>query len=896
MDRAIRHMGSDRQQVYERPLLASKLAIPPAPPSMVHRPRLHEALSAAIRSPVTLLSASPGWGKTALLSSWARDEGVRRAVAWLTLEGADEGDRFWSYLHAALSSATVDGPDAALPVPGAGQDDAYLTELAHALSGLARPLVLILDDVQEIRDPLVLHGLEFLVRHAGERLRLVLSSRADPALPLQRWRVSGELTELRTRDLSFLDAETAQLLALEGHHLDDAQIEALHARAEGWPAGLRLAALALRTCPNSEEFVDQFAGDHGNIADYLHDEVLSGQTPAIRDVLLSTSIVERVCGGLIDALTGRTDGEQVLAGLEHANTFVVALDGGQVWYRYHHLFGDLLLAALNREAPERILHLHHRAASWHASFGQPSAALRHALAAGEWTYATDILVAHWHELAVCGRTDAQRTALPPPREAEVRADPQLALAYAADRLNAGDPRGTHVYLRLAADHRHLLAEVHQERFGLMAAAFRLAEAQLAGDVADVQSLAPQLLTRAGTVADPTHGDDGARAIALSALGIARLSVGDIDAAEEALSSGLAAARRSGLSCPRRACSAHLALLRAVRGQLRLAERAAQAAIAAPPCPGQDQAVHNVHAYVALASVHYQRNELDDAERYLDLATHTGDAEPEPVVFAAILLLRAWLLQAQGDVVHGRQLLFAGREHLDDRAPSSYFDDWLLAAEADLRTAGGHPDGARELLLPLIAARRTSAPLVLALARSHLRDANPRDATRVLRDWDADPAVDRILWLKLDGKLLEVLTAHGLGEARQADRMLEDVLRLAEPEGCRRIFVQGGPPLRELLLDHLDSGTAHWALLTGLIESTEPSLPPDRLVEPLSEPLSSRELTVLRYLQSLLSNAEIAAELSLSVHTVKSHVRNIYRKLAVTRRRDAVLRARALRLL
>jgi LuxR family maltose regulon positive regulatory protein len=483
------------------PLLGTKLAIPREPPALIDRPRLRQAVEAGLDKPVLLVSAGPGWGKTTLLSAWAHSTMTGYVIAWLTVEPADVGRQFWRYVHAALTAAGARGSDGEqLPAPRAASDDGYLILLVDALAAMAAPAVLILDDVQVLTDTQTLAGLGFLVRHAGTRLRLVLATRSKPALPLQRWRIRGELSELPAAQLAFTESEAKALLVRDDDAnvgaLGDQQVATLHARTEGWPAGLRLAELSMHDAPDRNRYVDQFGGGHGTVCDYLTDEVFALQTAETQDTLICSSILSRVCGELLDSLTGRSDGERMLAEFEHANAFVMPLGGREGWYRYRRLFGDLLFAQLHRQAPDRISDLHRRAAAWYVATGRHLLALRHALAGHDVAHASEVLAAHWHEFALAGDGDALRTPLPPPPLDAVRVDPAVALAYAADRLDIGDHFGATTFLRLADSHRHLVPSEDKERFALIVSAFRLTEAHLRGEVADVMPLAPRHLLEA----------------------------------------------------------------------------------------------------------------------------------------------------------------------------------------------------------------------------------------------------------------------------------------------------------------------------------------------------------------------------------------------------------------
>ncbi|HEV7898438.1 MAG TPA: LuxR C-terminal-related transcriptional regulator [Planosporangium sp.] len=886
------------------PLLASKLAVPVLPNGLVTRRRLIEMLDTGVRGPLTVLTAPAGWGKTALLNAWVRAGGPVHPVTWLTVEPEDEGDRFWSYLHFALNTSGVTkGEDhQSVPAPGFVPHNVYLAQLANALARLRGPVVVVLDDFHQARDAAVPDGLEFLLRHSAGRLRLVIATRTDPALPLHRWRLSGELTELRARELAFTLTETAELLARHGVELPEGHLAALHAHTEGWPAGLRLAALAMREHPDPPRFVDLFSGDQHDIAEYLTGEVLADLPSETRYALLRTAVLERVCGGLMDALTGRTDGAQTLAELERRNAFTVPIAGEYPWYRYHRLFGELLRAELWRWAPEKVPELHRAAASWYAGHDLPSDALRHALAARDWRYATALLVEYWPALVLCRGNGALRTLVPsPPPHDAARTDPELALAYAADRLDLGDLGAAESYLRLADSHRSRLTADRRDRFTLMTAAFQLAKAQLAGDTDSVLSLAARLIALAPPT-DPTAAGVSREhasmwAIAFTARGAAHLNEGDLAAAADALGAGLAAAERAGLLCAQLLCAGKLALLRALRGELRSADSSARGALALPPCAGRCRLVSSAYAYLALAFVRYEWDRLDDAERYLELASGAADPVAEPILTAGTAIARAGVLRARGELAAGYEVLVSARRDLGTDPPR-YLRDWLTATEADLRTYYGDTDTAREVLTPLLEDRRQASPAVaVALARAYLRDDDPGAAARVLPAWAEDRNDGPPLPLRLEAGLMAAVTSRLTGDDHRASARLERVLQLAEAEGFRRLFTHGGPQLRELLVDQLDAGTAYWSTVSHALKATasapaDGALPPASLVEPLSE----RELTVLRYLQGALSNLEIASDLSLSVNTVKTHVRSIYRKLHAAHRREAVLKARQLRLL
>jgi len=865
------------------PLLRAKLAPPALPDGLVERPRLRDLLAAGARGAVTLVAAPAGWGKTVLLTSWFRT--ADGPAAWLSAEPGDTDADFWRYVAAALGAAAA----GAVPAPGEEPHGVFLARLADALARRPAPLVLVLDDLHHLRGPLT--GLDSLVRHAAGRLRLVIGSRSDPPLPLHRWRLSGDLTEIRTDQLAFTRAESAQLLARQGLVLPADRLADLHARAEGWPAGLRLAALAAGAAAGGP-------GGDDAIAEYLTREVLADQPPEIREALCRASVVERMSGDLIEALTGRSDGERLLADLARRNLFVLPVDQGT--YRYHGMFRDLLRRELRRRAPGRLADLHRRAGRWHREHGAAIDTLRHALAAGDWWDATEALTGHWPRLVVTHR-DASPAPAPSPPADVVRADPLVALACAADRLDRGDLNGVRHWLRLGEAYRRPRDDV--DPVPLIAAALALPEAELSADIPRLRGTATDLLALAAHDPRPPQGThdgpaarEAVRALALAALGAAHLAADPPATAEATLADALAAADRAELPCARLACASRLAVARAVHGGLRSAERQARAALELVECPGRSHPVYRGHAHLALAFVHLERDRLADAGAELDLAAGELDVagardRSDPTLAALVAIARALLAQAQGDLPGSYEALLSGRRALGDRRPAGYLAHWFTAVEADLRVRHGDPGVARDLLTPLAA--EASVPVATALARAHLAAGEPDAALRALPRWDSDEQA--ALSFRLDAGLLEVLAARRLGDARRAALALEAVLGLAEPEGFRLVFTRSGAPVREMLVEHLDSGTAYWFTVSDLCEAGRPAHQ-ERLSRELGEPLTERETTVLRYLQSILSTGEIAAELCVSVNTVKTHVRNIYRKLAVSRRRDAVRRARELHIL
>ncbi|MCZ7418347.1 LuxR C-terminal-related transcriptional regulator [Verrucosispora sp. WMMA2121] len=909
------------------PLLASRLA--PAVPGepMVLRPRLARLLDDAVSRPVTLLRAPAGWGKTTLLATW---RGTRQEAdpgtpmpAWVSVEAGDDPDRLWSYLGAALRSV-VDPAETPLPDRAPRPDE--LEILAAALAARDRSVVLIVDDLHRITEPAALAGLEFLLRHSEQRLRLVAAGRSGPPLAVHRLRLAGELTEIGPDDLAFTGDEIADLLTAHGVAVPAAAVARLRQRTGGWAAVLRIAALALRERPDPERWISELGADQPEIAGYLRAEPLAGLAPGDRELLRRAAIVDAVCADLAAALSGATDAEERLSTLA-ADSGLLHHDGGRpLWYRCHPLVADLLHRELTRLPVDELHDLHLRAAGWYAGNGRPAAALRHALAAGDWTAATDLFVIQWPELMPYERPAGVGPAPSPPPPEAVERDPELALACAAERALDGDVAAAVAYLRQAGGHTRRLPQPRRARFGRLVAAVELTLARLADDPQTVRAAAADLLATdgahptgdrqvggavVGSDAPPTGGgvagmrghageDADVRAVSGAALALLALDDGDLTGAASGFAEALVAARAAGRPRTELVCASRWSLVAALRGHLRAAEEAARAALALPSGQGWAALRDCGYAQLALAVVALHRDQPVEAEAHLGLA---APADGDPVPGAVAGWCRAWLRHDEGELSVGHRLLVEARDGWGVRGGE--LGAWLRAAELDLHSARGDVRTAREL-----AGDRTSEPatgasaaLAVAAARTELRAGDPRAADRLLPDWTAAPAADWPLPVRLDAALLATVLAVRAGDDRRAGRMLEQALDLAAPEDHRRPFLRAEPGVRELLAAHLDSGTAHWSLVSDLVRAVDTPAAPtggtdtaDDVVAPLDEPLTERELTILRYLQSILSNVEIAAELSVSVNTVKTHVRNIYRKLDATRRRDAVRRARQLHLI
>jgi LuxR family transcriptional regulator, maltose regulon positive regulatory protein len=873
-------------------LLTSKLTAPVPRWRPVIRQRLHGLLDEGVQGPLTLLAAPPGYGKTMLLTSWATEGRPPGPVAWVWAGPGDhQPSRFWAHVLAALRGAGVVPPGGLLDGldPRAEIGDAFLRPFVGGLFELDGPVVLILDDLHEATGQAVVSQLRFLLRHAPPQLRLVLSSRADPPLALHRLRVAGQLAELREAELAFTLDEAGALLADHGVELSRADLETLWRRTEGWAAGLRLAALSLRAHPQPGRFVADLAGDDRAIAGYLVEEVLAAQPPELRAFLLRTAVADRLCGGLADALTGRSDGARVLARLEREHVFTSAVGSSRTWYRYHPLFAELLRAELGYEHAAELPELHRRAASWHAGNGRPVAAVRHALAAGDVDGAAALLVAGWAPMLAEGQAAVLAELLSRLPGELVRTTPELAVLTALSRLAVGELEEADAWLGLAAAAEPRFASEPSVAMHLA----RLYRARLVGDVADAGPAVRVLLAPAAGVA---AGDDH-RTLALALLGATQLWSGQLDDAAGTLERARADAGRRGRDVIALAVTAHLALLEAVRGSLGRAEELARQASEHARRVDWSASPQLACADLALAVCAYHRDDLAAAVAALDRVRAAALAGDRPVRLAAAVLA-AWL--AAGGGAGDAETALA---RLDDAvgATAGRLPRLLRAAaragRAKLLAALG--DEAPAAALDPDDGRRAPVEAVVS-ARLQLAGGDPAAAVRTLAPLlPGGPGEPPELPLAIEACLVDAMASQELADHAAAVRSMRLALDLAAPEGYRRVFVEGGTPVRVLLADHLHWDSTHHRQVGSLLERLRTATPPAGRAlasPPLVVPLSEREQVVLRYLSSRLSAGEIADELYVSLNTVKTHIKSIYRKLDTNRRWDAVKRARQLQLL
>ena len=897
------------------PLLRSKLRVPDRRPGVVARPRLAGRLHEAGRSALTVLSAPAGFGKTTLLTEWlaaVRPSGS--AAAWVSLDARDSDARlFLTYVVTAVQAALPEVGAAALEALAASAPlETVVASLLNDLSQSSTDLVLVLDDYHLVEAPEVHDAMSVLLEHQPAQLHVVLATRVDPPLPLARLRAGGRLVELRAADLRFTAQEsTAYLNDCMHLGLGDGDLGALDARTEGWIAALQLAALSLRGRGDASAFIAGFAGDDRHVVDYLAEEVLAGLAPDVRDFLLQTSVLDRLSGPLCDAVTGQTGGTARLAALERANLFLVPLDGRRQWYRYHHLFADVLRAHLLEERAE-VAGLHRRASAWFGDEGDTSSAIDHALAGDDPERAADLV-----ELALPvlrrERREAElerwARALP---DALVRVRPVLGVHLAG--VLGQVPGGTGAAARLTAVERAVrradgswpeqpppgLTVVDREAYRSLPASIEMFRAALALAEAD---LAATLAHARSALALVPPGDALTRAAAGALAGLASWTVGDLAGAHAAYTESVAGLRSVGALADVLGCTITLGDIRRTQGRLGDALGTYRQALdLSAPTPGTPPLRGTADMHVAIAGVLLERDDRTAAAEHLAISRQLGEHNGLPQNPYRSRVVLSGLRAAAGDLDGALGLLDeAERVYVGDYSPNV---QPVPAVRARLRLRRGElaeaDRWAREQQLTAddeLSYLHEYEHLTLArvLLAHHREAADPDALTAALA------LLARLLAAaesgQRGGSVLEVLVLQSLAHAARPDTAaalstLGFALRLAEPEHHVRLFADEGAAMAALL-KALSRTAAARPYVTRLLAATQPT---SASRQPLADPLSERELDVLRLLAGDLDGPGIARALFVSVNTMRTHTKSIYSKLGATSRRTAVRRAVELDLL
>jgi LuxR family maltose regulon positive regulatory protein len=892
------------------PLLTTKVNIPPLRPSLVPRPRLLRKLDEGLQEGcrLTLVAAPAGYGKTTLVTEWLHGletGGPGQTSTWLSLDqGDNDPARFLAYLVAALQKIDREWGQAIQSVLQSPQPPSPTTLVAALINEVAADgfeFVLALDDYHLITAPIIHDMLSLLLHNTPPRMHLVVISRADPPLPLSRLRACGGLIEIRADDLRFTVEETTIFLnKVMGLDLLPQQVEALGARTEGWVAGLQLAALSLQTLQQGDDvnrFIDAFAGSYRYVMDYLIEEVFSRQPSHVQSFLLQTSILDRLSGPLCEALTGQTNGQEMLERLERINLFTVPLGHDRRWYRYHYLFADLLRGRLQRTQPQMVPELHRRAGQWYERNEMVTQAVAHALAAEDYDTAARLIEEASESLARRGELSTLLRWIEGLPDDLVRSRPGLSLRYAWTLLRTGQVKAVESRLQ---DVEHALAdEASKGKLGetgvrdvlATVIAIRAWVAYFAGDATHTIDLAQEALERL------SERNLALRSSVATLLANACLLQSDLVGAEEAcaeaIKTGQAAARTDVVVT----ATCGLANLQAVRGQLHQAAATYRHALRLVTERFERPLPITAAAYLGLGRLLYEWDDLEAATRYIlkgiELSKQWGVAGAIVCGYLDLAQVR----QARRDLDGALELLRQVDQTMYQYTVSLFMDAksaaywiWIWLARGNVAAAAAHCAAERGLSADdeLSYVREVEHIMLvrLLIAQGKLDEA-VRLSTRLLQAAEASGRMGRVIKILVH----QALAVRVLEDTDRATTALERALLLAEPEGYVRTFVDAGTPIAVLLQHALSRGIAP-NYVRRLLAAFEGLAMPQPLVEPLTE----RELEVLRLIGAGLKNQEIADQLVISVATVKRHISNIYGKLGVSHRAQAVVHAQELGLL
>jgi LuxR family maltose regulon positive regulatory protein len=927
------------------PILATKLYIPPPRPGIVPRQRLLERLNEGLAAgrKLTLISAPAGFGKTTLVSEWVA--GGQRPVAWLSLEeGDNDPTLFLMYLIAAFQTLPPKigglnvgkGVLAALHSSQPPPIESMLTTLLNDIAALSDSFIQVLDDYHVIDSQPVENALIFLVEHLPPQMHLVIATREDPPLPLARYRARGQLTELRAADLRFTPAEAAEFLnQMMGLNLRDADIASLEARTEGWIAGLQLAALSIQGRSDAASFIHAFTGSHRFVLDYLVEEVLQHQPEPVRSFLLQTALLDRLCAALCNAVTEREDGKEMLDVLEGSNLFLIPLDDQRQWYRYHHLFSEVLQTFLDEEYPDQVSTLHQRASVWFEQNDLQAEAIRHGLAAKDFERAADLIERVWLAMDVTYQSATWLSwakALP---EELIRSRPVVCAGYAWALLDIGEIEASEAFLREAErwlDPAEKRAEnlsvrmvvVDKAEFRSLPASIAAARAYRALALGDIPST--KMYARRALALVP---DDKTihRTQATALLGMAEYADGNLPAAEQEFLKFQEMMWQANDIANAIGITFILANIMLVQGRLHEAVSAYRQSLQLAESRGVPSFLSASDMYRGLSELLCEQGDLEAAAKHLQTAQQLGEQGAQTGWEHRLCIAQARMKEAQGDLVGALAFLDEAerqyvRNPLPDR-PIGALKARTWVRQGRLAEALGwvheqnlSPDEDLSYLREF--EHLTLARVLIARYQTDRSEGDLHAALGLLRRLlQAAEEGGRI------GSMIEILVLQSLAHQAQGNQplalaSLERTLTLAEPEGYLRIFVDEGEPMRLLILDFRflvekqsrDSDQILISyvdkLLVAFVQSkvmpqskisnlkseiVEPEVRPAKSM--LVEPLTERELEVLRLLRSELSGPEIAGQLIVSLNTLRTHTKNIFNKLDVNNRRAAVRRAEEL---
>lgn len=874
-------------------LLSTKLFVPPASSGALTRPRLLARLNDGLAGRVTLVAAPAGFGKSTLLSQWLA--ACSHKIAWLSLDESDSDPvRFTQYLVAALQHALPElTHDDTLP------PNQQLTALVNQLAQINDNVLLVLDDYHLVDAREVDGLLEFWLEHTPPCLHTVIATREDPNLPLARWRVRGHLTEVRARDLRFTPDEVQTFW--QDADLSPEAIRALDSRTEGWAAGLQLAALSLRGNQNTGAFIRSFTGSHHFVMDYLVEEVLRQQPPEITHFLLRTAILERICGDVCDALTGENAGQETLERLERANLLIIPLDNTRTWYRYHHLFADVLRVRLQKQFPEDIAGLHITACNWFAANNLPLEAIRHALAADAFERAADLLEQIWEAMDMSYQNATWIALAERLPERIISERTMLSFGFAWAALSAGDLDKAEAYLQDVEEHlqqgdkQDAPMAINQERFQALPASIAAARAYYAltlGNIQEALEHAQHAIQHSTSRYQPSHQQ------ATSLTGIAHWMNGDLPQAEQVLRAFMHDMANvdnmpdvHGIAFVLASIDEALGRLQQARTMLEhyLSKHADADPTTAPIGTGD--------LYRALSEIDIEQNQLEQANTHLQQSQTFSRTLPNWEQRLAMSQTR--LAEAQGHFEEALTHVDAAHAHYTQTPlplPRPFAAQkarlWLRQGELAKVAAW-----AREATISEQTVQYSNEFAHLTWVRyllaQHRRDPTSGQAHTALAWLERLLAAARAA--ERNGNVIEILLLQALALDAQGDVAaalvpLEEAFKMAEPEGYFQLFVAEAAPLASLLREAQQRGMRSSYVGRLLAELGEAIVETDA---GWLEPLSDRERNVLRLLASALSGPEIAHELGVSLNTVRTHNKNIYSKLGVHNRRAAVRKAQEL---
>jgi LuxR family maltose regulon positive regulatory protein len=898
------------------PILTTKLYIPPPGTNLVSRSRLIETLNQGLARNLTVISAPAGFGKTTLLSDWlyTKDEGGKMKgekenlhpskVAWLSLDESDNDPaEFLTYVIAACQQIDTDiGRDilTTLQTSAASPTETMLVMLINDIARAGQDFILVLDDYHVIKEPAVHHALNFLLNHFPPGMHLVIAGRVDPPLQLSRLRVRGEITEIRADDLRFNATEAENFFNdLLNLNLSTADIAALDSRTEGWIASLQLAALSLQDRADRHEFVEAFSGSHRYVIDYLVEEVMADQPEELRRFLRQTSILDRFCAPLCDAILQISSSRQILQQFEADNLFLIPLDDERRWYRYHHLFADFLQQQLRLQDPERVSTLHRRAGRWFEAEGLVNDAVHHFLAAAEYGQVVRLLEEHSMPTILQGHVrlvEGWLKALPPQWQI---VGPRTSLAFAWMLLLRGQYSEVAGHLENVENLITQQAEVNDQ---LDTADIQCEILALRAVLISLQTNPLEGIKLARQAVDMAPADNVyLQGLTYFSLGTTYNYAGQVVPAMEAYQQAIPLCQASNNRVATVLCSTNLTMLAYTRGQLHLAADVCRQVLDAM---GRERTPALGAVYSSLGIIHYEWNQLDAAYDYLQQGLAWGRLVGHPAALSFCLINLSRVLQAQGKIKEAAGTLQEAVDILKDGTPA-WVTPEVVGRQVEFALAHGDTNAAESILQQSGVSLDDEVDFaveVVQLAWVRWLAAQGRDqeslalARRLQKSAEAGERTGRLIQVLVQIALLN----FAQNEFDSALEALNRALNLAQPAGYIRTFVDAGKPMANLLqkMKNKDEGLNTYVteLLKAFDSDDALSRPSAPVSQPLIEPLSDRELEILHLMAAGLSNPEIGQQLVITPGTVKVHVHNIYGKLGVSGRVKAVAKAKELNLL